>query len=294
VNPLEIATRYFDAWNARDPDAIVAMFSEGGTYGDPAGGMDLAGQQIADRAAVLWAAFPDLSFETVRIDQIDEETVAVQWLMRGTNTGSLLGLPPTGQRTCLPGADFITVEAERIRSVQAYFDQQSLAEQLGLQVVVQPYSAGPFRFGYSIGMQSGNTTRPGAFSLTHLNTRSAQDVYAVGSYSLPTAAEMLEMPGFLSWIGIVIGHDMFTVTAWEDPASPKQLLGEGTHKVAVRQFFDKDLAASGLIGVTGVWVPHHLNTVWVRCPECGYMTDADAPSGTCECGEALPERVPYW
>jgi steroid delta-isomerase-like uncharacterized protein len=294
MNPLEIASRYFDAWNARDPDAVVAMFSEGGTYRDPARGIGLTGQQIADRAAGLWAAFPDLSFQTVRTDLIDQGTVAVQWLMRGTNTGSMLGLPPTGGRACLPGADFITVDAGKIRSVHAYFDQQTLAEQLGLQVVVQPQSAGPFRFGYSIGVQSGKTTRPGAFSLTHLNTRSAQDVYEVGSYSLPTAAEMLEMPGFLSWIGVVIGHDMFTVTAWEDPASPKQLLEEATHKVAVRRFFDNDLAPSGLTGVTGVWVPHHLNTVWVRCPECGYMTDADAPSGTCECGEALPERVPYW
>src|SRR6266511_205626 len=104
MNPLEIASRYFDAWNARDPDAIVAMFSEGGTYIDPTGGVGLSGQQIADRATGLWAAFPDLSFETVRTDLIDQGTVAVQWLMRGTNTGSMLGLPPTGGRTCLPGA----------------------------------------------------------------------------------------------------------------------------------------------------------------------------------------------
>ena len=294
TNPLEIASRYFQAWNARDPDAIVSLFSEGGTYRGPAGGVGLIGQQIADRAVGLWAAFPDLSFETVRADLIDQTTAVVRWLMRGTNTGSLDGLPPTGGTTCLPGVDFIRVLGSKIRSVQAYFDQQTLREQLGLQVVMQPHADGPFRFGYSIGVQSGKTTRPGAFSLTHLNTRTAEDVYAVGSYSLPTAAEMLDLPGFLSWIGVVIGNDMFTVTAWADPASPKQLLGDGTHKEAVRRFFDNHLAASALTGVTGVWVPHRLNTVWVRCPACGDLADADAPSGTCACGEALPEPVPYW
>src|SRR6266571_8324084 len=50
ANPLEIASQYFHALNARDPDAMVSMFSEGGAYREQAGGVGLVGQQIADWA----------------------------------------------------------------------------------------------------------------------------------------------------------------------------------------------------------------------------------------------------
>jgi len=35
MHPLDVAHTYFDAWNRRDPAAIVSTFAEGGTYSDP-------------------------------------------------------------------------------------------------------------------------------------------------------------------------------------------------------------------------------------------------------------------
>ena len=35
---VDVAQRYFDAWNSRDPSAIVATFAKGGTYNDPTSG----------------------------------------------------------------------------------------------------------------------------------------------------------------------------------------------------------------------------------------------------------------
>jgi hypothetical protein len=32
---VDVAQRYFEAWNRHDPDSIVATFAEGGTYSDP-------------------------------------------------------------------------------------------------------------------------------------------------------------------------------------------------------------------------------------------------------------------
>jgi hypothetical protein len=32
MNPMQVAERYFDAWNRRDATAIVASFASGGTY----------------------------------------------------------------------------------------------------------------------------------------------------------------------------------------------------------------------------------------------------------------------
>ena len=67
MNAMQVAERYFDAWNRRDADAIVASFASGGTYSDPSAGENLQGEAIAAYAKGLWSAFPDLSFETVSV-----------------------------------------------------------------------------------------------------------------------------------------------------------------------------------------------------------------------------------
>ena len=121
----------------------------------------LGGQAIGEYAAGLFTAFPDLSFDVISHHATGDGTVAARWLMRGTNTGSLRGNPPTGATVALPGADFIAVEGDKVRSVDGYFDRRAFVEQLGLQVIVQPYSAGPFSFGYSVRAQSGELTKPG-------------------------------------------------------------------------------------------------------------------------------------
>ena len=92
--------------------------------------------------------------------------------MRGTNTGSLQGLPPTGRSVEVPGSDFIEIEGDKVRSVQGYFDSRAVPEQLGLQVLVQPKAIGPFSFGTSTLAQTGKNAKPGAFSITMLEARS--------------------------------------------------------------------------------------------------------------------------
>ena len=57
MNPLDVAQTYFDAWNQRDPAAIIATFAEGGTYSDPTVPA-LTGSALATHAGGLFAAFP--------------------------------------------------------------------------------------------------------------------------------------------------------------------------------------------------------------------------------------------
>lgn len=38
MSTMQVAHRYFDAWNRRDAYAIAAAFAEGGTYSDPSAG----------------------------------------------------------------------------------------------------------------------------------------------------------------------------------------------------------------------------------------------------------------
>lgn len=290
MQALQVAQRYFDAWNRRDAAALVATFATGGTYSDPVGGQGLSGAAIATYAAGLWMAFPDLSFEIVSAADSGKGMVAAQWVMRGTNTGSFMGLPPTGRTVSLPGADFIQIEGEKIRSVQGYFDSKAVPEQLGLQIVVQPSAVGPFTFGTSVGVQSGKKNKPGAFSITVLHGRSEGEIQQIRELSRNIATEMPQIPGFISWVGMTIGHRMMTVTAWETPEDPKQLLRGGTHEKAMQQFFGPELTAGGM---TSVWIPGRINALWVRCPACARMVDFAKSEGKCQCGESL-SAMPYW
>jgi heme-degrading monooxygenase HmoA len=211
--------------------------------------------------------------------------------MRGTNTGPLRENPPTRGTVALPGADFFAVEGDKVRSVQGYFDRSTFVEQLGLQVIVQPRSVGPFSFGSSVRAQSGKRTKPGAFSLTWIQVRSEEEAQEVRNYSRAAAAEMVDMPGFIAWIGVTIAERLFTITAWEDSESPQQLRHSGPHEEAVERFFSTDFATSVL---TSVWKPDRINALWVRCEACGRLEDYELSGGTSQCGEPLPEPPPYW
>jgi steroid delta-isomerase-like uncharacterized protein len=132
MEPEEVAQKYFDAWNARDGDAIVATFAEGGSYSDPAVPAPLTGAAIGAYAKALWAAFPDLSFEMISVAKGAAGLVAAEWRMSGTHSGGPFnGLPPSGRHASLSGADFLRVEGDKIRSVQGYFDTAALFAALG-------------------------------------------------------------------------------------------------------------------------------------------------------------------
>jgi steroid delta-isomerase-like uncharacterized protein len=132
MNALEVAQRSFDAWNRRDPDAIAALYAEGGTYSAPRAGRTLTGQAIADYAKKVFTAYPDASLEIISIGDTGRGLVASQWVLRGTHTGPYFdGSPPTGRTLTLPGASFTQVEGDKIGSETIYTDRQAVTEQLG-------------------------------------------------------------------------------------------------------------------------------------------------------------------
>jgi steroid delta-isomerase-like uncharacterized protein len=291
MKPLEVAQMYFDAWNRRDAAGLVATFADGGTYVDPASGGELKGEAIGNYAAGLWRAFPDLKFDVASAGECGDSLVAAQWVMRGVNSGSFAGLPPTGRSVELAGADFVRVEGDKVRSVRGYFDSRGVPEQLGIKVLVQPESLGPFTFGSSTRVQTGKRTKPGAFSITMLQARSPEEAKKVTDYSPRIVSEMLAMPGFIGWLGVAVGSSMITVTAWEDANAPRQLVKQGAHMEAMRDFFGPEISSGGY---TSVWVPERFNATWVRCGACARMVDHEKSAGRCVCGEMLPEPAAYW
>ena len=137
MSPLQSVQAYVKAWNDHDPAAVVATFASDGTYNDPLAGGDLSGQALADYAAEVFAALPDVSFQTVSFGMTEDGVIAVEYLMQGANTGMLRGVVPSGKAVSVPGSDFITVGSDgKIRSVKGYFDLLGFYEQLGCTVSI--------------------------------------------------------------------------------------------------------------------------------------------------------------
>ncbi|HEX5839836.1 MAG TPA: ester cyclase [Anaerolineales bacterium] len=285
---LDIAKKYFDAWNTHDADAIVKTFADHGTYCDPTTG-EISGDAIGANAKRLWDVFPDLSFEIVSIAEAGSGKVVAEWIMKGTNAGAFQGLPPTGRSISLPGADVIEIGTDGIKSVKGYFDTRVVPEQLGLQVLIQPFRVGPFSFGNSTAVQSGKKTKPGAFAITTIWNAAAQ-TEEIRALTRATAAEMLQMEGFIGVSFFRIGERGVTISAWEKPEQTKQLMRSTSHAEAMRKFW------TGLSDsvYTSIWVPDHINPIWVRCPACHKMNDYEKNSGACKCGQPLPEPNPYF
>jgi steroid delta-isomerase-like uncharacterized protein len=284
----DIVKQYLDAWNAHDAEAIVETFAADGTYHDPTTG-EISGESIAANAKRLWSAFPDLSFEIVNIAEIGPDRVIAEWLMRGTNSASFQGLPPTGNSVSLPGVDVVEIGVDGMKSVKGYFDTRVVPDQLGLQVFVQPSKVGPFSFGNSTAVQSGKKIKPGAFGITTIwNSEDQTEEIRVRTRDI--AKEMLSMEGFIGVSVFRIGGRGVTISAWEKPEQAKRLLRGGNHKQAMRKFW----AELGDAAFTSVWIPDHINPFWVRCTTCGKMNDYYKKSGVCDCGQQLPEVPAYF
>lgn len=180
--------------------------------------------------------------------------------------------------------DVFAAAGGMIATVGGYFDRQTLAEQLGLQVIVQPHAAGPFEFGYSI-RAAGRKDKPGAVSLTWIQARSPEEADQVRGIARPLAAELIKAPGCISWLAGGIGHHLYTITAWDSVDAVQQVWKSSLHNSAVKRFFHEDFAAA--VG-TSVFTVDHVNAVWMRCADCGQVINR-TEHDTCPCGQPLPE-----
>ena len=136
-----IQRQMFAAVERRDFDRLRELAHPDYTYigGD---GVEQAGADAAVAVAELYTtAFPDLSFE-VRASYAPSDDVAILELVaRGTHTGPLGDIPPTGRTAEVVGCNVVEARDGRIISEREYFDTFSLMQQLGLADAPAPAAA---------------------------------------------------------------------------------------------------------------------------------------------------------
>ena len=128
-----VARRYFQAIDARDLDAAVAMWADGGRE-TVRGQVDVtAPDGVRSYIGGLLDAVPDLRFEVLSTTTQDDHC-AVQWRLTGTfaGPGSMLGLQPTGHPITVEGIDLLTIRDGLIQSNDAFPDSIAVPRQIGM------------------------------------------------------------------------------------------------------------------------------------------------------------------
>lgn len=290
MNAVEMARAYIEAWNDHDTDRINATFAEGGTYSDPNVPDGISGQALAGYVNGLIAAFPDLNFEIDNLYEAGPSAAVIEWVMKGTNRGSLSGLPPTERTIALPGVDVVETGENGIRSVRGYYSNGTMMSQLDVQVIVRPKTVGPVSFGSSTYTNVGNKAKPGVIGVTQIQLASPDHSDELGNYTRDILREISQMPGYIGTATTLTwnGHGV-TVTAWEDMESAKAAVQGPAHTAAMKAVYEPH--GLGASVWTSFWTDGQLNTRWRRCGECGSMAVVNSEL-KCRCGAAIEE--PAW
>jgi steroid delta-isomerase-like uncharacterized protein len=128
----DIAKRYFEALNAHDLDAAVALWEPGATDRFVGQLEVTAPDGVRDYFQTLFEAFPDFSIEVLEVTSSRSRT-AVRWRVRGTfaGPGRFQGFAPNGATLDTEGCDVLTVSDDKIRHNDAYVDSGDIARKLG-------------------------------------------------------------------------------------------------------------------------------------------------------------------
>ena len=129
-------TEFMDAvWNRGDLDAVDRFVADEYTIhsdpGDPWDGATLTIAGFKERLIASRAPFPDLRFD-ISDTVVEDDRVAIAWTMRGTQTGPLGPLPPTGRRFAVQGMTIYYFRNGRITGHRQVVDRLSVARQLGI------------------------------------------------------------------------------------------------------------------------------------------------------------------
>jgi len=121
-----------EVWNRGNLSVIDEIVAENFVLHDPSQPDPIRGPEgYKQFVTMMRNAFPDL--ETIIDDLIAEgDTIAVRLTFRGTHTGELAGIPPTGKHVTFTGMSFKRFEGGKYVESFINADDLGLMQQLGV------------------------------------------------------------------------------------------------------------------------------------------------------------------
>ena len=132
ASPADIHREMADAWNRRDFEAFRALLHDDYTYVGPDGSKLPGGAAAALEMIQSYAlAFTNAHMEVTRV-YVQGNTAIAETVFRGTHTGELMGIAPTGWRIEVPICNIAEVRDGKVYREREYFDMMHLMTQLGV------------------------------------------------------------------------------------------------------------------------------------------------------------------
>jgi steroid delta-isomerase-like uncharacterized protein len=129
---------YLAAWNSHDVEKIASFYTDDCVYEDVAMGVVNRGkEELKAFVRFSFAAFPDLKFERKPIFSAGDWS-AREWVMSGTHTGDIPGLPTTGKSFSIRGASISELHEGKIRQNTDYWNLASFLQQIGVMPAAPP------------------------------------------------------------------------------------------------------------------------------------------------------------
>ena len=136
MTPERIARRYYELFNARRLDEAAAMVDDQAIYYYLPTRQRFIGREGFHAIMGMWLnAFEDAQLEIVSALALNDHSVQIEFLGKGTHTGDLvLGesvrLPATGRTAELPFRNLLEIHNGIIISVELDFDVEEMKRRL--------------------------------------------------------------------------------------------------------------------------------------------------------------------
>jgi steroid delta-isomerase-like uncharacterized protein len=121
-----------EVWNQGKLGVVDELFTADHVYHDAVlGELPQGPEGVRQRVGIYMSAVPDAK---VTFDDwlVDEDKVLLRWTWGGTNTGELMGLPPTGKQATTTGMHLCRFEGGKIAESWVSYNAFGFLQQLGV------------------------------------------------------------------------------------------------------------------------------------------------------------------
>ena len=120
----------FDAIQRRDFHALRKLFAADAIHTSGDGESVTGPEPVVAEVHAFVAAFPDLTIDIRHHHVPDPSRSIIEYTFRGTQTGRLDDLPPTGKPVAVVACSVLAAEAGTIPRAADYYDTMALLNQL--------------------------------------------------------------------------------------------------------------------------------------------------------------------
>lgn len=119
------------AWDAGNVTEFDKYISPNSVDHDPMPGQKPGLEGMKEMAKMMKASYPDMK-STIDYIGVDGDILTARFHMAGTNSGPMMGMPPTGKKVNVEGVDMVKWENGKFTEHWGVFDAMGMMQQLGM------------------------------------------------------------------------------------------------------------------------------------------------------------------